>query len=301
MKILQRRNLFFILSGILIIPGIIGLFVWGLRTGIDFKGGTLIEVNFPQIAKVETGQIKQGLTDQNLQDLFIQSTGPNTIIIKTDPINEEQHKKILATLTSKVGENKEIRFENVGPTIGQDVTRRAIYAIIGASIGIILYLTWAFRTVPKPISSWRFGLCAVIALLHDILFIVGLAAILGHFIGLEVDSLFITAILTIMGFSVHDTIVVFDRIRENLKKSPSLSLEENMNNSIIQTLSRSLNTSLTVLIVLFVLYLMGGESIHHFVLILLLGILIGTYSSIFNATPLLYVWQNWSMRRKSDT
>jgi len=295
MNIIGRRKIWYLISAILIVPGVIALFLWGLKPGIDFKGGTLLEIQYNQ--DVQADQIKESLQDATgLGDFTIQQTGKNIYLIRTEPIDQEQHTKITENL-SKVGESLELRYEAVGPTVSNDIKRKAIISVVLASLAIILYIAFAFRKVPKPASSWKFGVCAVLALIHDILFIVGLFAILGHFLGYEIDSLFITALLTIMGFSVHDTIVVFDRIRENLRKNPSLSFEENVNNSIIQTLNRSLNTSLTVLIVLATLYFLGGQTLHHFVLALLVGITIGTYSSIFNASPLLVSWQGWTMKR----
>lgn len=293
MNIIGYRKLWYIISAILIIPGIIALFLWGLRPGIDFKGGTVIEVKFSQNVSVE--QVKNGLTDLNLSYLMVQPSQGN-FLIKTGPIAQEVHLKINEALT-KVGENQELKFETVGPTVSNDLTRKAVIAIILASLAIIFYIAFAFRQVPRPASSWKFGVAAVIALIHDLAFVTGLWAVLGHFFGYEIDSLFITGLLTIMGFSVHDTIVVFDRIRENLRKHPSLSFEENANNSIIQTINRSLNTSLTVLIVLAALYFLGGVTLKHFILLLLVGITIGTYSSIFNASPLLVSWHGWTINR----
>lgn len=293
MNIIGRRKIWYSISAILIIPGIIALFLWGLNFGLDFKGGTMIEIKYKS-ENPSVEQVKDSLKDNDLKNLTVVTTGQGSLIIKTVPVGQEQHLKITESL-SKIGENEEIRFESVGPAVSSDASQKALIALGIAALAIILYIAYAFRKVPRPASSWRFGVCAVIALLHDLLFVIGLFAILGHFLGYEIDSLFITALLTIMGFSVHDTIVVFDRIRENLRKSPSLSFEENVNNSIIQTLNRSLNTTLTVLIVLSSLYFLGGRTLHHFVLALLIGIAIGTYSSIFNAAPMLVTWQNYTM------
>ncbi len=294
MNIIGRRKIWYLISAVLIIPGIVALSIWGLKFGIDFKGGTLAEYQFNK--SVSPDEVKNSLQDLNLTNLTVTSTGADSVLLKMGVIDQAQHVK-LQEAVNKVGENTEISFESVGPTVSSDISRKAIIAVIVASIAIILYITFTFRKVPKPASSWRFGVCAVLALIHDLAFVIGLFAILGHFLGYEIDPLFITALLTIMGFSVHDTIVVFDRIRENLRKSPSKTFEENVNNSIIQTINRSLNTSLTVLIVLAALYFLGGLTLHHFVLALLVGIAIGTYSSIFNASPLLVTWQGWSARR----
>ena len=298
MNIIGKRNWFFAILGILIIPGIIALFLWGLKPGIDFSGGTLIELNFPNSQKVTSDQIQKSLQPLNLENLQVQMTGDNTVLIRTKLISNDEFNKINDALTKGIGETKQIRFETVGPTISKNLTKNAIISVIIASLAIILYIAFSFRKVSAPANSFRFGVTAVLALIHDLLFVIGMSAILGHFFNFEIDALFITALLTIMGFSVHDTIVVFDRIRENLRIFANESFEEVANKSVNQTLARSINTSLTVLLVLLSLYIFGGETIRNFVLTLLIGIFIGTYSSIFNATPLLVVWQNWVERRK---
>ncbi len=294
MNIIGRRKIWYLISLILILPGILAIIFWGLPAGIDFKGGTLLDISYGQNVakdKIETTLVENGIKNANVQP------SGNDFIIRTPVLDQEMQTKLTDAL-AKIGENfKQNRLETVGPTMSSDLKRKAVIAVILASLVIIIYIAIAFRKVPKPASSWRFGVSAVLALIHDLAFVVGLFAILGHFLGYEIDSLFITALLTIMGFSVHDTIVVFDRIRENLRKSPSLDFETNVNNSILQTLNRSLNTSFTVLIVLLALYLLGGATLKHFMLALLVGIGIGTYSSIFNASPLLVTWQGWSQRR----
>ncbi|KKQ18083.1 MAG: Protein translocase subunit SecF [Berkelbacteria bacterium GW2011_GWB1_38_5] len=296
MNIIGRRKIWYLISLVLIVPGVVGLFLWGLPLGIDFKGGTLLDVQY-KTDTVNKDQITEKLKEVGLKDINVQPGADSTFLIRTDPLTNETIQKTTDAL-SKIGEGyKQNRLDSVGPTVSSDLKTKAIVAIIIASLAIIIYIAIAFRKVPKPASSWRFGVCAVLALIHDILFVVGSFAIFGHFFGYEINSLFITALLTIMGFSVHDTIVVFDRIRENLRKSPSLNFETNVNNSIIQTLNRSLNTSFTVLIVLLSLFLLGGETLKEFMLALLLGVSIGTYSSIFNATPMLVSWQGWTSNR----
>jgi len=296
--IIGKRKIWFTISGILIIPGIIALILWGFNLGIDFSGGSLIELNFPNNNQVNQDQIRNSLAPLNLDNLQVQSTGNNSVLLRTKPIDREELNKIEDNLKTNIGQIQEIRFESVGPTVSKSLTKNAIIAVIIASIAIILYIAFSFRKVPAPANSFRFGVCAVLALIHDILFVLGAAAILGHYFNFQIDSLFITALLTIMGFSVHDTIVVFDRIRENLRLYQNLSFEEVTNKSVVQTMTRSINTSLTVLLVLICLYIFGGEAIRNFVLTLIIGIFIGTYSSIFNASPLLVVWQNWIERRK---
>ncbi len=217
--------------------------------------------------------------------------------MRLKPIDNVQHQKLSDEFKKQFKDVKELRFETVGPTIGKETTNNAFKAVLIASISIIVFIAWAFRKIPKPYSSLKFGICAVVALIHDILVVVGIFSLLGHFYKVEVDSLFITALLTIMGFSVHDTIVVFDRIRENLRKMAGEDFEMVVNESIIQTLARSLSTSLTVIFTLIALLLFGGESIRWFVVALLVGVTSGTYSSIFNAAPLLVVWEDWGKKK----
>lgn len=299
MQFTKYNKLWFLISALLIIPGIIAMSIWGLNLGIDFKGGTVTEVKFTK--QVDKTTIEDSLKSLKLKDLSIQSAAGNQYILRTVTTGDNLDKQISDALKKSAGENKILSFESIGPSISSDLTKKAVEAVIFASCAIIVYLAIAFRKVRKPANSWRFGICAVAALIHDALFVTGTYAILSHYFGYEVNSLFITALLTIIGFSVHDTIVVFDRVRENLRLSPSHTFSETANNSITQTLARSLNTSLTVLIVLLTMFLLGGETIKPFVLTLLIGITIGTYSSIFNATPLLVIWQNAITKKDAKT
>lgn len=296
MKIIVRRNIWFIFSGLLILISILALSFWGLKLSIEFTGGIIDEVNFPQ--KIEASSVKDALADQNLPNLQVTQSGERGVIIKVNSIPDQQVQNLKTAISTKLPGSTEVRMESVGPTVSKNLTKKAIISVILACLAIVLYLAFTFRKVPKPVSSWRFGVCAVIALFHDIIITLGAFSIFGHFWGYEVDSLFIVALLTILGFSVHDTIVVFDRIRENLRRQPNEDFEQIVGNSISQTLVRSLNTSMTVLLVLSALTLLGGKSIVHFVAILLVGITIGTYSSIFNASPLLVVWQNLIVKKQ---
>ena len=292
-KISEKRNWFFAFSLLIIIPGIISLFLWGLPLGADFTGGTLLEVKFSKtVAKEKIIEVGK----KNQLDLTLQSTGKNSYNIRTKPLDDKQDKKLLEDLDKTLGGAEQIRIETIGPTIGRELLTNSLKALGIAALAIVFYIAWAFRSVPKPASSWRFGITAVITLLHDVLILVGVFSILGHFLNVEVDSLFVTAVLTVIGFSVHDTIVIFDRIRENLSKASFKTFEETVDHSIMQTIGRSLNTSMTVILVLTALLLFGGASIRWFVAALLIGIISGTYSSIFNAAPLLIVWQNLSER-----
>jgi preprotein translocase subunit SecF len=295
--VVGKRNWFFAFSALVIIPGIIALFLWGLRLGIDFTGGTLWELDFSNLPKSE--EVRQVLVDKGVEVYSIQQVGEKNYLIRSKEINQAKNKEIRDVLGQKFSEVKEARFETVGPAISKELTENSFKAVGLAMLAIIIYITWAFRQVPKRYSSFRFGVSAIIALLHDVLVVVGVFAILGHFFGAEIDSLFVTAVLTVIGFSVHDTIVVFDRIRENLIKHSELTFPVAVNESILQTLARSLSTSLTVVFVLSALLLFGGETIRWFVAALLVGIISGTYSSIFNAAQVLVVWQNWIERRRN--
>jgi len=288
-NLMGKKWWFFILSFLVILPGFFSLIFWGLNLGVDFKGGALLEYRFEK--NIDKNLIKEDLVAAKIEVTSVVDSGPNTYIIKTKPVDESQITQAKKALSDKFGKVDEIRLENVGPVIGGETTKNAVIAVVLASVMIILYLALAFRKVPKPASSWKFGVTAVLALLHDVLLLLGVFSLLGHFWGVEIDVLFVTAMLTVIGFSVHDTIVVFDRIRENLPKYLSKKFVDVANISITQTLGRSLNTSLTVVLTLLALLLFGGESIRWFVVALLVGIISGTYSSIFNATALLVLWE----------
>jgi preprotein translocase subunit SecF len=280
-KLMKYKLIFFIFSTLIILPGLFYLVTSGLKLGIDFTGGALLEYKF-----------SQPVTREALQQYgSVSPSGDNTYLIRTKPMEYEQLQNFKKELAQKYGDFETRREENVGPVIGKELEQKAIVATMLACLMIVLYITYAFRKVPKPASSFRFGVAAIAALVHDVLLVLGVFAILGHFWQVEIDTLFVTALLTIIGFSVHDTIVVFDRIRENLPKYLSRKFEEISDISITQTLARSLNTSLTVVFVLLALLLFGGESIRWFVVALLVGIISGTYSSIFNATALLSYWE----------
>jgi len=291
MDIIGKKYWYFLLSLIVIVPGFISLILFGLNLSVEFTGGSNFIFSFPKtVSSVEASQISKIFTTNKIKLENIDVTG-NQVSIKSQPVDQKQDIAITSEIKNKVGNFQQQSYETIGPTIGSETTTKAIEALIIASILIVLYITWSFRKVPKPASSVRFGICAIIALIHDVLVLLGIFSLLGHFLGVEVDSLFLTAVLTVIGFSVHDTIVVFDRIRENLKRVGGENFAEVVNDSILQTLDRSLNTSLTVVLVLIALLLFGGDSIRWFVVALLIGIVSGTYSSIFNASPLLVVWQ----------
>lgn len=289
MNLMKFKFLYFLFSLILILPGLYFLLTSGLKLGIDYTGGALLEYKFAQ--NIDTANLKQQVTSQGVEVGQVINSGENTYIIRTKPIDSDKVSSIRESLTKYYNQIEEIRVENVGPVIGSELRQKALLALGLATLMIVLYISFSFRKVPKPTSSWRFGIAAIVALLHDVLIVLGVFAFLGKFYGVEIDTLFITALLTVVGFSVHDTIVVFDRIRENLTKHMGSKFNDVANLAIIQTIGRSLNTSLTVVFVLLALLLFGGETIRWFVVALLVGIISGTYSSIFNATALLAWWE----------
>ncbi|MDP3948263.1 MAG: protein translocase subunit SecF [bacterium] len=288
-NLMRYKVWYFVFSLLIILPGLYFLFTSGLKLGIDFTGGALLEYSFGK--GINLDELNKQISSQGIEIGKIISSENNTYIIRTKPLEQDKINNLKSYLNEKFGKVTERRVEFVGPVVGSELRQKAIIAVALASIVIVLYIAFSFRKIPKPASSWRFGITAVLALAHDILVVVGVFAILGKFLSVEVDTLFVTAILTVIGFSVHDTIVVFDRIRENLTKHMGKKFIDIANLSVIQTLGRSLNTSLTVVFVLLSMFLFGGETIRWFVVALLVGIISGTYSSIFNATALLVWWE----------
>lgn len=291
--IIGKRKYWFTLSITLAVLSIIALAVWGLNYGIDFTGGSIMEVKVNN-ATVINSDVDQILNDLAITESVVQPADNNTLLIRTSHLDEKQHQDILDALNAKVSEQEgsigELRYDSIGPTIGQELKGKALTSIFVVMLAIVIYIAWAFKKVSFPVASWKYGLSAIIALAHDVFITVGLFSILGHYLGYQVDTLFVTALLTIMGFSVHDTIVTFDRTRENLFTSHDITFAEVVNKSINETIVRSLNTSLTTLLVLLSVYMFGGASIQQFILTMIFGIIIGTYSSIFIASPLLLVW-----------
>jgi preprotein translocase subunit SecF len=293
MNPIKYRKWWYIISLIIIIPGTISLILFGLKLSVDFTGGTLVEIEGTKDQTVVMAVAKA----DNFQNTNITITNRG-LLLRAKAVKESDQKKFNADLTKRIPSAKEVRIETVGPSISRDITIGAITSIILASILIVIYMAYVFRKVPKPANSWTFGLTAVIGLLHDALALLGIFSILGHYFGIEVDPLFITAMLTVIGFSVHDTVVIYDRIRENLVKGTSESFEEVVNRSFVEMLDRDLSTSFLVWIIVFVLYLFGGETIKYFLLALLVGIVLGTYSSICNSASLLVSWNDYKEKRK---
>ena len=299
-NIVKKRLNFYIFSLTIILLSFLAIYIWKLNVSIDFNGGSIIEISAANISD-SIDKIKDNAKTSGVEIESAQTSGNDKVILRSRDLSTEEHDSLISNLKKSVNESLvEENYQTIGPAVSSDLTNKAIWAVVLASVAIILYIAYAFRKVPKPASSWRFGVTAVVALIHDLIVTTGMVAIIGHFFHwMQVDSLFITALLTIMGFSVHDTIVVFDRLRENLIRHPGSDFETLANDSILQTISRSINTSLTTILVLLALFLLGGESIKHFVLTLIIGITFGTYSSIFIATMLLVSWNNLSKRNSN--
>src|SRR3989344_5149940 len=289
MNLMKFKVWYLVFSLVIILPGLYYLMSSGLKLGIDFTGGALIEYGFEK--SIDVNSLKEEISSVGIEVGQISQSLSNSYIIRTKPLEQNQVDTLKSVLSKKFGKVEERRIENVGPVIGTELSQKALIALLLSSLAIVLYIAFSFRKIPRPASSFRFGIAAVVALIHDVLVVVGVFAILGKFLSVEVDILFVTALLTTIGFSVHDTIVVFDRIRENLLKNMGKKFIDVANLSVIQTLGRSLNTSLTVVFVLLALLLFGGETLKWFVVALLVGIVSGTYSSIFNATALLVWWE----------
>lgn len=297
---IKYSKIWLILSTAIAVVSIWAIATWGLKFGIDFTGGSLLEVSFSQ-NRPETADVQNKFQAIEIDNAIIQKSGDNGLIIRTSLLSEEGHQKALKALQDAYQKDGNIltedSFEMVGPSVSNQLRQRSIWAIILVCIGILAYIAYAFRVVTRPVASWKYGALAILAMLHDVLLVIGVFAFLGHFFGVEIDTAFVMAILTILGFSVHDTIVVYDRVREKLLHRASQSFEEVVDAGLNQTLARSINTTVTVLITLLAMYLFGGASIHYFVLALLIGFITGAYSSIFIASPLLVYVERWQKRK----
>ena len=297
LNIISKTKYAYIFSITLTVLCIGALFTWGLKYGIDFTGGTLMEVKFENSLPANQ-ELEDVLKDLNLKSLTLQSTGNNSVLIRYASEDDKINQTVLEALLKKYPESKNLRTDYANASVSSELKTKSLMAIFWAVAGIMAYIAWAFRRVSHPVASWKYGAGAVVALLHDILITVGAFSVLGHFWGVEVGVPFVAALLTILGFSVHDTIVVYDRTRENLQRSSAKEkFPEIVNRSLNETLVRSINTSLTVIITLLAIYIFGGESIKHFSLALLIGITFGTYSSIFIASALLVTSYNLQIKK----
>ncbi len=281
-----KRTLFFLISEAVILIGIIALVVFGLQPGIEFSSGSIMTVSFAQ--EVDQSELEQELTNLGYSNFIIQHTGEGDYIIRTQELTEEDKTALESALAEKFGFPAERGFYSVSPMVAEETTRNAIIAVAVAAAGILLYITWAFRRMPKP---FHYGTCGVIALLHDVIVVLGIFSIFGAILNWEINLMFITGVLAVIGYSINNTVVVFDRIRENLTRGISPDFAAVVNTSLVETISRSLNTSLTTLFVVLALLLFVGSSIQNFAIVLLIGIVAGTYSSLFIAPTLLIVWE----------
>ncbi len=289
MQIVKRQKIWFSLSGLAILSGLALVLTSGIPLGLDFTGGSALELKTDK--PLESGRARQLLDELGIQVSSVVQTKKG-VLIKTQQPTQDQNSNIVRHFNQKagLGEVSELRFESIGPSISKDLTQKAVLSITVASLAIVIYIAWSFRKVNKPISSLTYGLIAVITLIHDVVIAAFAFILISRVTGWPIDTLFITALLTVMGFSVHDTIVVFDRIRENVTRYPSNPFESTVELSIDETFMRSINTSTTTLVALLAIILLGGPTIKPFVTTMFIGILVGTYSSIFIASPLLTLW-----------
>lgn len=295
LDILGKRKIFSAISLLVIVPGLIVLAIWKLPLAIDFTGGSLLEVVFETGTPPQPAEIISLYNDIGIDDVQVQTTGVGTYVARSSFLDDTSRKQIIDSMAENISESVTVlRFDSVGPTVGKEVTKRAAMAVFVAAAAVVVYITYAFRGVQH---AFRYGICAIIAMFHDVAVVISLTAIGGRLFGWQIDSLFLTALLTVIGFSVQDKIVVFDRIRENSTIYRRLPFYQLVNHSIVQTLQRSINTQLmTVEFMLLALALFGGVTLRNFALILLVGLFSGTYSSIFVAAPILVAWENRAWR-----
>jgi len=292
MNILGTRKIWFTVSFIVVIVGIIAISVYGYKTGIDFAGGTILEIEVTAPEEIDDKTvIAEGYKEVLELDVAVQTVQADRYMIRSKQLTNDQKNQVIGFLGERFEKVSELRFESVDPTISYDVVRKAILAVILATLAILLYIAYTFRKVSKPLSSWQFSMAAILALVHDMLILLGLYAIVGKYFGAEIDGMFITALLTLLGFSVHDTIVTFDRIRENLRRRSGEEIGIIINDSVVETIVRSINTSFTLLLILVAMFFFGGDTLKFFTLALIMGVVVGTYSSIFIAAPIL-LWGN---------
>lgn len=289
LRFMRHPYLYFLISALFLIPGIFSLVRWGLKPSIDFTGGTIFEINIKgQKANIKNtdqiSKIREIIKKESVELSSILVSGEDTFILRTKEINEEKKNQILIKIKEEVGETEELRFETIGPTLGKELLKKTLTALVLAASFILVYVTYQFK-------DKKYGICALLAVFHDTLIVLGIFSLLGHFKGVEVDTLFVTAVLTILSFSIHDTVVVYDRIRESIKKHPRIPFEKLSDKAVLETLGRSVNNSLTIIFMLLSLWLLGGETIKWFVFALLVGSISGTYSSTFTAVPFLVVWE----------
>lgn len=286
-NVIGKKYIFITIAAFLMIAGVAALAIFGLRTGVDFAGGVSWQLHFQNLPTAEQ------LAPVFAADAVITPQSGDNFLIRLKDMTEDQRKVYFQKLTKTFGPVEELQFQNIGPVVGQDLKQKAIWAFIAVMFAISMYVAFAFRRVSRPVSSWKYGIITLFTLFHDAIIPAGMFAVLGYFFNAEIDTNFVVAILLVMGFSVHDTIVVFDRIRENLRlvRIDKMDFNVLVNDSVNQTMARSINTSLTLVLTLVALLIFGPATLHYFVLTILVGVVMGTYSSIFIASPLLTLWQ----------
>ena len=296
-NLMKYKYLYLAISAFFIIPGVVSLALFGLKTSIDFTGGSVLKYSRPD-GSWDKSRIEQILADKGVEVISLtDEDGGRTLNIKAKSVDADRNEEIKTEIIGSDESVSQTSFETVGPSIGAETVKKSLLAFSVACLCIVLYIAYAFRNVPKPFSGLRFGVSAILAMVHDTVIVTGMFSILGQFRGVEVDPMFITALLTTLGFSVHDTIVVFDRMRENLGKFKSRSTEWIANYAVLETMRRSLINSATIVITLTALFVFGGVTIKWFVFALLVGVISGTYSSMFNAVPVLVIWENFLNKR----
>ena len=316
MDIIGKRKIWFTISSVLVITSVILWLVLGMNLGIDFTGGIVVEYKWLKWDRVSVDEFKETVGEFGLEDLQVQLSGDDSIIIKAREMDNEKRENLLVKLNKgELGTGEEVettngklsakefsdfgveeeRFELIGPTIGKELREKSIWAIVIVALTIVVYIAYTFRKVGYPVASWKYGIAAIVALVHDILITLGVFVVLGYFLNVEINTLFVVALLTILGYSVNDTIVVFDRVRDNVLKEDNF--EKAVNKGLQGTIIRSLNTSITTFLVLFSIFLFGGDTIRWFIFALMVGIIVGTYSSIFVASPVLVLWKKLSDRK----
>ncbi len=330
MNIIGQRKYFYIISGLLIIASVVMLLLGGLKLGVDFTGGSLLEVTFINQPRPSQEEVKNIVAASNVELTTIQAAGDDGFILRFKEVDEASHQAVWQILQEKYSAAKKVditpqtvdaqnsgivvtgttaaqenvpdirqeRFDAVGPTVGAELRQKATWALVLVVVAIIAYIAWAFRKVGKPVPSWKYGVIAVLALFHDVIISVGFFMVFCYFFGFEANTPFIAALLTIFGYSVNDTIIIFDRVRENLHRYQG-DFEATVNQSLNETIARSINTTMTTLLSLIAILIFGGSSVREFVALLIVGIALGAYSSIFIASPLLVTWRAWSQKRSS--
>jgi len=290
---LKYKKLYYVFSGALAVGSLVCLLLFGLKFGIDFLGGSILEVDFEQIA--ENPAIQDKLKDLNLGEIILQPTGEKGVILKLKAISEETHQEILKKL-GEISNIQELRFESIGPVIGKELRQKTITLIIISLAALLIYIVISFRKVAFPFSSLQFGVISIVALAFDVLILIGVFASLGNFYNVQFSIPIVTAFLTILGYTINDKVIVFDRVRENISRTRGIDISSLVNRSLNEILFRSLSTGACTLLVLFFIFFLGGETLKYFALTLIIGIIVGTYSSLFLASPLLVSWLKWRKR-----